>query len=222
MRSGRNIFAGALRCAPLAAVGLLTAGCMSSPTYGTGKSANEQLFDDVTGILSIAPKQREPIDYKPRPELVKPPSDQALAAPQDPISTASNPAWPESPEQRRRRYNEYATANQSDGGFEPVVEDERSREVKRPQSTNFRGDFSVDSMSSSKRNEFKRRLQESKSGDPDKRKYLSEPPVEYREPAVSAPVDDIGEDEWKKEKRRKADSRKKSGKTSWRDFVPWL
>ena len=30
----------------------LVSGCMSSPTYGTGKSANAQLLGDLTGVIS--------------------------------------------------------------------------------------------------------------------------------------------------------------------------
>ena len=33
---------------------LLLAGCMSSPTYGTGKSSSVQLAEDLTGVLSLA------------------------------------------------------------------------------------------------------------------------------------------------------------------------
>ena len=53
------------------AVGL--SGCVSSPTYGTGKPASEQLLEDVTGVLTVGPRERKRIDYKPRPELVTPP-----------------------------------------------------------------------------------------------------------------------------------------------------
>ena len=72
------------------------------------------------------------------------------------------------------------------------------------------------------REEFNRRLAANRQGDPGLRRYLSEPPLEYRAPAETAPVNDIGEDEDKKEARRKANSRKKAGKRNWRDFVPWI
>lgn len=71
------------------------------------------------------------------------------------------------------------------------------------------------------REEFNRRLAAKNQGDPTVRKYLSEPPLEYRAAAATAPVNDIGEDEEKKEAKRKANSRKKAGKRSWKDFVPW-
>ena len=58
--------------APVVVCAALLSGCMSSPTYGTGKAASAQLMEDVTGILSLGPKDRPQIEYKPRPELVKP------------------------------------------------------------------------------------------------------------------------------------------------------
>ena len=57
--------------APLVASSLMLAGCIGSPTYGTDKTATEQLASDVSGILSIAPKHRDPIEYKPRRPLAK-------------------------------------------------------------------------------------------------------------------------------------------------------
>ena len=44
----------------------------------------------------------------------------------------------------------------------------------------------------------------------------SEPPIEYRQPAATAATDDVGEDEWKKDRRRKAGHTKKS--SSWWPF----
>jgi hypothetical protein len=41
-------------------------------------------------------------------------------------------------------------------------------------------------------------------GSPTNRRYLSEPPLDYRQPAETAAKNDVGEDEWKKDKRRKA------------------
>ena len=55
---------------------------------------------------------------------------------------------------------------------------------------------------------------------PTSRRFLSEPPLDYRVPAADAPVGDTGEDEWKKERRLKAASRKASGTKSWRDYIP--
>ncbi|MDT9170813.1 hypothetical protein RSW14_24745, partial [Escherichia coli] len=83
---------------------------MSAPTYGTDKTATTQLAGDITNILSLKPKTNS-IDYKPRPELVKPKTGQvaALPAPQDNIVTTASADWPESPEARRARIRDDAT-----------------------------------------------------------------------------------------------------------------
>lgn len=207
--------------APLVASGLLLGGCMSSPTYGTGVTANEQLVSDVTGVLSLAPKRKASIDYKPRPELVKPASTDVLPPPQEDIVTASNEAWPESPEQRRARIRANATANQDNKFFEPEVINDISvgaaRSPAMQEEVDRRGIRTADSAQ--KRAEFNRKLAEANQGSPTTRKYLSEPPLEYREPAATAPVGDVGEDELKKQRRIKAAATKGGG---WRDLIPWL
>ncbi len=80
-------------------------GLRRSPTYGTDKTANEQLLGDVSNILSLGPQKRARIEYKPRPDLVRPVkgAPAALPPPQDSITTAGTGAWPESPEQKRAR-----------------------------------------------------------------------------------------------------------------------
>ena len=70
--------------------------------------------------------------------------------------------------------------------------------------------------------EFQQALAASNQGSPTVRRTLSEPPLEYRQPAETAPTGELGEDEFKKQRRLKAEARKAAGETSWRDFVPWL
>jgi hypothetical protein len=211
--------------APLVVSGLALSGCMSSPTYGTDKTASEQLVGDVTGILSIGPKERQKIEYKPRPELVKP-SPAAIAnlpAPQAP-ATAENPNWPESPEQKRARIIAHATENRDKPGFRPEIVNDI---VDGPASSTPPGrsakaeDSGIISPVAAEQeaNAFKKKLAESRQGSPTSRKYLSEPPLVYREPSPTAPVDDVGEDEVKKERRLKAAARK-NGDWSWRDLIP--
>lgn len=232
-------------------------GCMGSPTYGTGKTANEQLLEDVTGILDLAPKNGEPIEYKPRPQLVTPADAAGLPPPQENVVDMGSPAWPESPEAARARLRADATANRDEPGYQPKikgpeVEDGRSaamadrnpnfssqamldtddearkRARSRPEADRSRAQMdrnpnlsAVETDPNRSREEFNRRLAASRQGSPETRRYLSEPPLDYRAPAETAPVNDIGVDEEKKERQRKAASRKK-GSTSWRDFVPWL
>jgi len=211
--------------APLLVSGLVLAGCMSSPTYGTGTPADEQLLSDVTGILSITPsnKQKEPIVYKPRPDLVKPAPGEtaALPPPQENIVTASSEAWPESPEQRRKRLRDDATANQDQSRLR-IVDRQRRRAQGRRRLTSGarfreRGNFEIEDPSRA-REAFNKRLAETKQGNPTSRKYLSEPPLDYRVPTETAPTGDVGEDEWKKDRRQKRAAKKSS---SWRDMLPF-
>lgn len=209
----------------LVASGLAVSGCVSSPTYGTDKSSTEQLVGDVTGLLSVAPKNRERIDYKPRPELVKPKAGQApsLPAPQQSIVTAENGVWPESPEQRRARLLADATANRDNPGWTPGIEGD----VNAPSSAavvptgasarSYESGIGKLGAEKSQREAFNKRLTESKQGSSTTRKYLSEPPLDYRQPSASAPVGDVGEDEYKKERRLKA----AASKGGWRDLLPW-
>ena len=201
----------------------LLSGCMSSPTYGTGKSANAQLFEDLTGVISteaMVSNQRRgsEIAYTPRAEIVRPASLEVLPEPQQDVTSANNPAWPESPEQRRARIRAEATANRDDVNFRPSVDAPASSRVTAAaavQSGRDAGQPTIAPMNLSGSPVVQR---QAKQGDPNQRRYLSEPPTEYRVPSADAPSGELGEDEWKKERSAK----RGGGKSSWRDFVPWL
>lgn len=222
--------------APLIVSGFMLAGCVGSPTYGTGTPAAEQLLSDVTGVLQIAPDKKAPIDYKPRPELVRPAkgSMAVLPEPQQSVANSDNPSWPESPEQLRGRIRAEATANRDNPGYvSPIAGNEthssgsrwtrifgergkaRETPVTHPMES---GSYDLTYGKGNKqREEFNKRLAERGQGNATTRKYLSEPPVAYRQPAVSAPAGDVGEDEWRKEQRQKS-----GGKKGWslRNLLP--
>jgi len=193
--------------ASLAVSGLALTGCMSAPTYGTDKSATTQLASDLTNIMSLKPKTNN-IDYKPRPELVKPKTGQvaALPAPQDNIVTTASADWPESPEARRARIRDNATKNRDNPNFEPEVVNDMSA-LNGPDMSNW--------TPAQRKAEIERRLRENKQGSTTTRKYLSEPPLAYRQAAATAAQDELGEDEIKKERRKKKLSKKS---TSWWPF----
>ena len=75
---------------------------------------------------------------------------------------------------------------------------------------------------SKKGEEFQQKLAATKQGSPTVRRTLTEPPLEYRQPVATAPADELGEDEYKKQRRLKAEAKKAAGGSSWRDLVPWL
>jgi hypothetical protein len=219
--------------APLVVSGLALSGCMGSPTYGTDKTAAEQLAGDLTGAVSFAPKRKDPIDYKPRPTLVKPAPGQkeALPAPQDSIQSASA-EWPESPEQRRARLRADATAHQNDPAYQAQIVDDTQGDpasVKKALADTmdsglkhqpFRPLWTSADSDKGRAAEIQRRLVESRQGDPNTRKYLSEPPVAYRVASDTAPQNELGEDEYKKERRLKKEAEGKKG--GWFDWLPSL
>lgn len=198
------------RVAPLVASACALAvlsGCMSSPTYGTDKTANEQLLEDVTGVLGVEAlaggKKQSEIAYSPRGQLVTPSSLEVLPEPQQELASAGNPAWPESPEERRRRIRAEATENRDNPNY-------RSPVATRASDTAF--------VSDGQRAEIQRIKRETTQGEATNRRYLSEPPLDYRVPEATAEAGSLGEDEWKKAQRAK----RAKGKSSWRDIVPWF
>jgi hypothetical protein len=214
--------------APLVVSGLALSGCMGSPTYGTDKPVAAQLAGDLTSAFSVVPKNKERIDYKPRPELVKPAPGQkgVLPPPQDSIATASAD-WPESPEQRRARLRADATLHQDDPSYQAQIVDDVQTDPTAIKAALAQSGSShppawtpADS-DKGRAAEVKRRLAEGKQGDPNTRKYLSEPPVQYRAAAATAPVDDLGEDEYKKERRLKKEAAAKSKSGGMFDWLPW-
>lgn len=213
--------------ASLAVSGLALTGCVSSPTYGTDKTASAQLADDLGNAFSFAPKKKERIDYKPRPTLVKPAPGQreTLPVPQDSITQTASSQWPESPEQRRKRLRDEATAHQGDPSYQAQIANDvqvdqaawrqaiaESRSDHPPPPGNMLGN------SAARRAEIARRTAEGKQGDPTTRRYLSEPPLSYRVSAATAPQGELGEDEYKKERRLKAEATKSKGLFDW---LPW-
>ena len=217
-------FARAALVAPLVVSAIALSGCMSSPTYGTDKTAAAQLIEVVSGAASITPKHKDPNDYKPRPDLVKPaPGQKAnLPPPQQCFETASAD-WPESPEARRARIRADATAHQNDPNYQPeAAEDVQTDPVAVKKALAESGSshpprWPPDDSSATRSAEIQRSLAEQKQGDPTTRKYLSEPPLAYRQAAATAPQNELGEDEYKKERRLKAQAEGKKG--GWFDWL---
>lgn len=216
-RGGARFLSGAaVLCAAV-----LVSGCVGSPTYGTGKSANQQLLEDVSGALSLAPTNRgAEIDYNtPRPELVKPASTETLPEPQQQVVSSDNPAWPESPEERRARIRAEATANQDNPRYRgQVATGPNSGNWSQASLSQQRGGAPDALSSAQQRAEFQRRLRENRQGAPNTRRYLSEPPLDYRRPAETAAVGELGEDEAVKERRMRDAA---GGKKGLRDWLPW-
>ncbi|KQT87972.1 hypothetical protein [Aurantimonas sp. Leaf443] len=221
-------FARLLVGATLLAAPLVLSGCLG-PTYGTGKSQGETLFDDIDGLVSLGGSRAQAIDYKPRPGLVKPENTSVLPPPQTRVAGAEG-NWPESPEQRSARIR--ASAYQAEDGELVSSEFATKRkegarngtDLNRLGSNAFTTARDSDPLSPSelrsRKDLYAQRLQASKQGSPQQRAYLSEPPLAYRQPAASAPVGVQGEDESVKERRIRNDTEEGLG-TKLRNLLPF-
>lgn len=190
----------------LVGAGLLLAGCMG-PTYGTGKTAGEQLLEDIGDVASIAPDTSEArkIKYQPRGGLVVPKKDgQTLVEPQKSVAGKDSPDWIESPEDMRERLREEATLNQDNSSYRSPLVSQHATGRK---------------LSAAEQQAAYREARKIQMGAyADKRRYLSDPPLEYRRLPEGAEAD-LGESERDKERRRKkAAAAAKSGTWNWWPF----
>lgn len=180
-------------------------GCMSSPTYGTDKTSGEQLFDDITDIASISaatPKENA-VKYPPRPGLVVPAAGQrdSLAQPQESLANSNNPNWVESPEEARKRLVADADANKNSATYRsPLVysDSHTSQQAQAAQTAAYRE---------------ARKQQDGTYID--QRRYLVDPPAQYRQVADPAALNDVGTPESKKEKKRLKDAQAAQQTSSW-------
>lgn len=196
-------------------------GCMSSPTYGTGKTSGAQLLEDVSSSFSLKPKQGAKIAYQPRPELLKDASAKGLPAPQENVTQTAG-VWPESPEQKRARLRQEATDNQGDPLYVPKIENDISGNNTETLTGSALADKIARENSGQASEDFRKRKAQNAAGSPTTRKMLSEPPLDYRQPAATAAYGDVGEDEAKKERRLRAEAKKKKGSKGLRGIIPWL
>nr|WP_246748542.1 hypothetical protein [Rhizobium setariae] len=175
----------------LAAIGLGTTSCMG-PTYGTDKSSSEQLVDDLGDAFSLAPPKRQNLAYQPRGALVKPADDKKLVAPEQNLATRDNPQWVESPEEARARLKQEADDNSNNGNYRsPLAVSVTEGKVMSPEQ---------------QRAAYRdaRKLQDGRYSD--RRRFMSDPPLDYRQVDDPAKLQQLGESERAKEARRKKEA----------------
>lgn len=187
----------------LMSCGTFLSGCLSSPTYGTDKTSSEQLLEDLGNIASLKTQKGAEIDYKPRPDLVAPPTTNSLPEPQESV-VKNEQVWPESPEETRARLVAEITENQDNPGY------------VSPLST---AGPDGKSLTRKEQAEAYRRARAIQQGAYQERRFLSDPPAGYKIPAASAPIGELGETEREKEKRRKEGATVKGTGKKW--WQPW-
>lgn len=185
----------ALRLALVAGAAALLGGCANSVTYGTGKPTGMQTVSDLTGIFSLGGNKGPDIDYEQRPNLVAPPTNN-LPPPSEGPALAEN--WPRDPDVTRaqiREANREAQRTMSDAEF--ARRDPGFRIPQEPaQQRQQRIDNVANVAAAEEAAAGNQRLAEaraSRAGSFDAqgqpvRRYLTEPPVEYRAPDPNAPM----------------------------------
>ena len=204
----------------LIAASLALSGCMG-PTYGTDKTSTAQLMDDIGSIASIgSPRKGADIEYKPRPAIVKPVETADLPAPQQNVAE-NNPAWVESPEQTRQRLLAEADANSGNTAYtSPLARPEVAKRKSGPRLFGRAAEAAPSINDAVQQRQAYQQARKIQSGAySDRRRFLSDPPLAYRQPAETAPIGELGESERAKEKRWKEEAEKAgTGKRKW---WPW-
>jgi hypothetical protein len=203
---------------------LLLGACGSMTTYGTGKSAAAQTFEDLGGVLALgsSKKGEEPIDYSPRAPIVEPPAVTAsLPPPEGETVVATAGDWPKDPDEEykklQKRVEELAASGQTakftlPEGAEPIAPSNEPKRIGPDDRTSVEKLRDEKKVDSKKQKEMFADAKMAKVGSFDQegrpiRRYLTEPPVVYREPDPESPV--------------VITQKPKKGKWAWPDLWPF-
>ncbi len=208
---------------------LTLAGCTGGTTYGTGSSHELDTVKSLGKIFSLR-NQKSSIDYKTRPELVLPANKNALPQPVDSRALAADQDWPESPELRAAKLSSNAPVadTRNKGGADLPIEfltDTNKQGIGNSARIQRNARKNVNSGA----DEFIQAIKDDANGVGEgklarerrdqlafstgvKRKFLTEPPVEYRTPSANAEAGDLGvnqeilDERTKKNERERIDS----------------
>lgn len=187
---------------------LVLAGCTGGTTYGTGTSHEEATVKSLGNIFSLKNEQQA-IEYKNRPELVLPANKNILPAPVQENQLATDQNWPESPEQRIAKVRANAPTGDwrgsedlpleylSDTNKPGIANSARTQRSRRGIGRNSGGADVLEAIKADARGEgegnlARERREQLAYSTGVKRKFLTEPPVEYRTPSVNAEAGDLG------------------------------
>ena len=184
--------------------------CVGGTTYGTGVSQEQQTIEDFSNLISFG-KKKPNIDYQARPDLVVP-EEKVLVEPRDEVETASTEDWPESPEQRIARIRaEAEEAEKTIGGQNAYARKQKLYRSVQPGTGELpsapigkgvpnvtcdpnRGGIMRQCTGAEISNAVRAERREIKSVGKTgyQRRYLTEPPLEYRTPDGNAVEGDLG------------------------------
>ncbi len=188
----------------------MVSGCVGGTTYGTGVSQEQQTIEDFTNLISFSKKKTQ-IDYQARPDLVVP-EEKVLVTPQVDAESGAESDWPETPEQRIARVRAEAEEAQATSAGQLAFAKRQKRfrstrpgdnsipyapigqgvpnETCDPQPNGIMRQCTGFEISQAVRAERAEIKSVGKTGY--QRRYLTEPPLEYRTPSANAVEGDLG------------------------------
>ncbi len=182
----------AVMAAPLA-----LGGCAMTSTYGTGELPEVALLHEVTGGL-ISKKKQPHIDYGPRAPLVMPPNDE-LPPPAE-AASATDPNWPTDPNQPTALAS--ASAEDDLSGAASREEYKKLRPLAGLLASNAgpatpnndtdqerQATYDFINHAHQQHEAFGKALADANGYNTTERKYLTDPPLAYEQPAGSAPTE---------------------------------
>jgi hypothetical protein len=172
----------------LVAAGL--GGCMQTSTYGTGERPGRALFSEVLGGLGKAPE--EPIEYQPRAPLVMPPTAGQLPPPVE-VASNADVDWPGEPTgpggPRWGDENSVDDVNSAEyRRLKPLAALQPDRDRNERIVINDERGSQYEILDRNQRETFQAAVQEAE-GISAERRFLTDPPDTYREPAATAPTE---------------------------------
>lgn len=196
--------------AAIAALGLGLAGCTGA-TYGTGTPTGMQTLQDLAGIADLGGQKPDPIKYSSRPALVAPPPGTPLPPPDtQQQNVAAN--WPKDPDVDAKRMKDQTAAREKfcaddtnknrpecrDPGFRLPASEGAADTSRQPSPTLLNQKVKARdlALSSPAQNAMATKLFADARGQvavdangKPVRRYLTDPPSDYRVPDPSAPVE---------------------------------
>ena len=200
---------------------VLVSGCTSGTTYGTGSSHEEQTLKSLTNMFALSSEKKEKIEYNARPDLVMPPENQALPTPAQ-EAAAEDQNWPVSPEERIAAIRAAAPEADDRSGEVPIEfllsEKDGIRNSTSVYQRNLRrnekdgGQFieaiKRDAAGLGTNEKLRQKREQLTYSEGPQRKYLVEPPTEYRTPAATAEAGNTGFTDEEIERIKKENKRK--------------
>ena len=198
-------------------------GCTSGTTYGTGETHEAQTMKGLYSMLSIKPPEKANIQYEARPDLVMPANKQNLPTPGAASAEANDgQQWPVTPEQKIAAVRAAAPEVDYNSGELPTEYLTSEKEGIRNSARLYQqsrasdrdgGQFITEIQQEAANGgavskEVQRRREQLTYSTGVQRKFLTEPPSEYRQPAITAEAGETGYDSKKIAERIAEEERK--------------